>query len=51
MESSFDAGYFNHYNQNPGLGILDLQNRVTQNDVTLRVISSKVFTEMFRLSY
>ena len=32
-------------------GILDLQNRVTQNDVKLRVTNSKMFTEIFLSSY
>ena len=32
-------------------GILELQNRVTQNDVTLRVTYSKIFTEILILSY
>ena len=32
-------------------GILELQNRVTQNEVTLRFINSKTFTEILFSSY
>ena len=33
MEFSSDADYFNQHNQNPRFRILELRNRVTQNDV------------------
>ena len=32
-------------------GILHLRNRITQNDVTLRVTNSKVFIETFKLLF
>ena len=35
----------------PRIGILELQNRVTQNDVTLRVNNSNIFIEILLSSY
>ena len=36
---------------NSRFGILELHNRVTQNDVTLRVTNSKTFIEILLSSY
>ena len=33
------------------IGILELRNGVTQNDVTIRVTNSKIFIEIFLSSY
>ena len=39
------------YTVKPSFGILELRNQVTQNNVTLQVSNSKIFTEILLSSY